>query len=56
MFIFSGGKLNTNWRMQQAIFRAAIHSAKSGNKNGDGSVDDRVPCEYCGRRFDAKVA
>lgn len=49
-------KLNEQWRMQQATFRAAIQAAKSGNKMEDGTIDDRVLCQYCGRKFRAEAA
>lgn len=50
-------RLSENWRMQQSTFRAAMKAAKSGkNRLSDGTIDDRVLCEYCGRKFGAKVA
>lgn len=56
--LFNAGnrKLNDKWRMQQTVFRAAIKAAKSGNVMMDGTIDDRVPCDACGRKFAAKVA
>ena len=42
--------------MQQATFRAAIKAAKTGNIMSDGTIDDRVPCQFCGRKFAAKAA
>lgn len=42
--------------MQQQVFREAIDAAKKGKLQGDGTIDDRVPCRYCGRKFAAKAA
>jgi len=42
--------------MQSATFRTAMQAAKKGDKMGDGSIDDRVLCKYCGRKFRAEVA
>ena len=34
-----------------------MEAAKSGkNKLSDGTIDDRVMCEYCGRKFRAEAA
>lgn len=42
--------------MQQATFRAAMEAGKKGDKMADGSIDDRILCKYCGRKFRADVA
>ena len=41
--------------MHSAQFRAAIVAAKTG-KTVEGVIDDRVECEYCGRRFAQQAA
>ena len=53
--MISGGglKINDKWKMQQRVFREAIVAAKKGKLQGDGTIDDRVPCRYCGRKFAA---
>ena len=51
-----GGKLHKSWRLQSATFRSAMQAAKQGTKMSDGSIDDRVLCNYCGRKFRADVA
>jgi len=56
--LFNAGnrKLNDKWRMQQQIFRSAIKAAKQRTVMLDGTIDDRVLCESCGRKFAAKAA
>ena len=56
MITGSGSKINDKWRMQQQVFREAVDAAKKGKLQGDGTIDDRVPCRYCGRKFAAKAA
>lgn len=43
-------KLNSKWKIYSAQFRAAIVSAKTG-KIVEGVPDDRVECQFCGRKF-----
>ena len=34
-----------------------MEAARSGkNRNADGTIDDRVLCEHCGRKFRAEAA
>jgi len=49
-------KLSTGWRMKQAAFREAVAAAKKGEVMGDGTIDDRVLCQFCGRKFRAVAA
>lgn len=48
-------KLNAKWKIYSAQFRAAIQSAKTG-KTVEGVLDDRIECEFCGRKFAAAPA
>lgn len=56
--IFNTGKrkLNENWRLHQKVLRSAIAQAKLKQLMSDGTIDDRVPCEHCKRKFKAQVA
>ena len=56
MKISGNRKINSNWRMQEETFRLAIKAAKERKILSDGTIDDRVPCQYCGRKFKADVA
>lgn len=49
-------KLNDNWRLQRAVLHAAISQAKKGKKQSDGTLDDRVTCFKCLRRFKSFIA
>ena len=49
-------KINSNWKIHHETFRVAIKAAKEGKILSDGTIDDRVPCQFCGRKFKADVA
>ena len=55
MSYYESKKLNSKWKIHSAQFRSAIVAAKTG-KTVEGVIDDRVECEYCGRKFAQQTA